>query len=228
MQPLGRGTLGRRNYGAPRRRMGPEPRAPFTARAADQDVLRYIPLGGLEEVGRNMSFFEYKDEIVIIDIGIQFPEEETPGIDFILPNIEYLQNKKRNIKAVVLTHGHLDHIGAVPYIIEKIGNPTIYTTDMTGAMAERRQQEFQNAPKLQIVKIKNRDKVKVSRYFELEFFGVSHTIPETMGVVVKTPVGNMVHFADFRIEYDLKGMAHGLDEYERIGKLGIHSFLVDS
>ncbi len=192
------------------------------------NALRFIPLGGLEEVGRNMSFFEYKDEIVIIDMGFQFPEEETPGIDFIIPNIEYLIPKKKNIRAVVLTHGHLDHIGAIPYLIEKLGNPPIYTTDLTGAMAERRQQEFQNAPRLQIHKVKNRDRIKVGNHFELEFFGVAHTIPETMGVVIKTPVGNMVHFADFRIDYDDKGEAQNLEEYERIGKLGIHSFMIDS
>ncbi|MBI2035924.1 MAG: ribonuclease J, partial [Candidatus Liptonbacteria bacterium] len=156
------------------------------------------------------------------------PEEETPGIDFIIPNIEYLIPKRKNIRGIILTHGHLDHIGATPYLVEKLGNPPIYTTDLTGAIAERRQQEFHNAPRLQIHKIKNRDRIKVGNHFELEFFGVAHTIPETMGVVIKTPAGNVVHFADFRIEYDEKGVAMGLEEYERISKLGIHSFLIDS
>lgn len=214
----------------PGRRFMPIP-TPFRAKNEVEDtsrLLRYIPLGGLEEVGRNMSFFEYRDEIVIIDIGIQFPEEETPGVDYILPNIEYLIPKKQNIKAVVLTHGHLDHIGAVPYLIEKLGNPPIYTTDLTGEMAKKRQQEFSNAPRLQIYNIRNHDIVKAGKYFELEFFGVSHTIPETMGIVVKTPIGNMVHFADFRIDYTEDGEAQGLEEYERIAKLGIHSFLIDS
>lgn len=194
----------------------------------ESDLLRYIPLGGLEEVGRNMCFFEYKDEIVIVDMGIQFPEEETPGIDFILPNIEYLVPKAKNIVAIVLTHGHLDHIGAVPYLIEKLGNPPIYTTDLTAEMAKKRQQEFPNAHKLEINLIKNRDKVKVGKYFDLEFFGVAHTIPETMGIVIKTPVGNVVHFADFRIEYDDDGIAQNTEEYKRIGNQGIHSFLIDS
>src|SRR3989344_9480754 len=82
--------------------------------------LKLVPLGGLEEIGRNCSFLEYKDEIVIIDMGIQFPEEETPGIDFIIPNTTYLEGKKKNIKGLILTHGHFDHIGAIPYLIEKI------------------------------------------------------------------------------------------------------------
>ncbi len=194
----------------------------------DPNALRLVPLGGLEEVGRNMSFFEYKDEIVIVDMGLQFPEEETPGVDFIIPNVSYLEPKKGNIKAVVLTHGHLDHIGAVSYIIGKLGNPTIYTTPLTGALVQKRHEEFPNVPKLNIEMIKNGDKVKVGKYFDLEFFGVAHTIPDTMGIVVKTPVGNVVHFADFRIEYDDAGNPQGLEEYERIGKLGIHSFMIDS
>src|SRR3989344_1780660 len=87
------------------------------------DALRFVPLGGLEEIGRNMMFFEHKDEIVIIDMGFQFPEEETPGIDYIIPNISYLESKKQNIKAVILTHANLDHVGAVPYLMGKLGNP---------------------------------------------------------------------------------------------------------
>lgn len=216
-------------FRAPGRKFIPQP-APMheIIKNESEDVLRYIPLGGLEEVGRNMCLFEYKDEIIIVDMGIQFPEEETPGIDFILPNIEYLVPKAKNIRAIILTHGHLDHIGAIPYLIEKLGNPPIYTTDLTAEMAKRRQQEFPNAHKLDINLIKNRDKVNVGKYFDLEFFGVAHTIPETMGVVIKTPAGNVVHFADFRIEYNDEGEPQGLDEYERIGKLGIHSFLIDS
>ena len=203
------------------------PARPHTAQP-QSDALRLIPLGGLEEVGRNMSFFEYKDEIVIIDMGLQFPEEETPGIDFIIPNVSYLEPKKKNIKAVVLTHGHYDHIGAIPYLTMKLGSVPIYTTNMTKAIIEKRQIEFTNAPKLDIEVVKNRDRVRVGKYFELEFFGVAHTIPDTMGVLVKTPVGNMVHFADFRIEYDAKGNPQGLEDYERIAKQGIHTFMVDS
>jgi len=193
-----------------------------------EEPLRLVPLGGLEEVGRNMSFFEYKDEIVIVDMGIQFPEEDTPGIDWIIPNISYLEPKRKNIRAVVLTHGHMDHIGAVPYLLAKLGNPPIYTTALTGAIVEKRHSEFPNVPKPNIEKIKNGDKVKVGKYFDLEFFGVAHTIPDTMGVVIKSPVGNIVHFADFRIEYDNKSNPQGLEEYEHVAKLGIHTLMVDS
>lgn len=190
--------------------------------------MRFAALGGVEEVGRNMMFFEYKDEIVIIDMGLQFPEEDTPGIDFIIPNIAYLEPKKNNIKAVILTHAHYDHIGAIPYLIGKLGNPTIYTTALTKEIIIKRQEEFPNAPKLDVEVIKNRDKIKISKYFEAEFFGVSHTIPDTTGVVLKTPTGNFVHFADFKFDYDKDGNATGLEEFEKVGKLGIHTLFLDS
>jgi len=187
-----------------------------------------VPLGGLEEVGRNAMFYEYKNEIVIIDLGLQFPEEETPGIDYIIPNVAYLETKKANIRAIVLTHAHYDHIGGLPHVIQRIGNPPIYATSLTKAIVERRQEDFPNSPKLVIQIVKNGDKIKLSNYFTAEFFGVPHTVPETTGVVLKTPVGNMVHFADFRIDYDEHGNAFGLEEFERIGNEGVHTFTIDS
>ena len=120
-----------------RPRQHPHPR-PHTRRApvhrteaapkkteSGESVLRFVPLGGLEEIGRNMMFFEYKNEIVIMDAGLQFPEEGTPGVDFIIPNISYLEPKKANVQALIITHAHYDHIGAIPYIMERIGNPPI-------------------------------------------------------------------------------------------------------
>jgi ribonuclease J len=195
---------------------------------AKDDLVGFVALGGLEEVGRNMMLFEYKDEIIVIDMGLQFPEEDTPGIDYIIPNISVLEPKKENIKAVILTHAHYDHIGAIPYLIGKLGNPPIYTTALTKEIIIKRQQEFVNAPKLNVEVVKNRDKVKLSKYFEAEFFGVSHTIPDTTGVVLKTPVGNFVHFAEMKFDYDRSGKPQGLDEFVRIGKLGINALFLDS
>lgn len=197
-------------------------------REVKEDHVRLVALGGLEEIGRNMSFIEYKDEIVIIDAGFQFPDEATPGIDFIVPNVAYLAERKEKIKALVLTHAHFDHIGAIPYIIEKIGNPPIYTMNLTKALIERRQEEFPKAPKLNVVTVQYGDKHKVGEFFELEFFGVDHTVPETTGVVIKTPIGNIVHFADFRLEYDADGKVQDLKEFKRVGEMGVHTFMVDS
>ena len=192
------------------------------------ETLRFIPLGGLEEIGRNMSYLEYKDEIVIMDMGFQFPEEDTPGIDYIIPNITSLLPKKENIRAVVITHGHMDHIGAIPYILGKLGNPPIYTLRLTKALIEKRQAEFPNEPKPNIIEVKYGDKKKIGQYFDLTFFGVEHTIPDSTGVVVGTPIGNIVHFGDFRLDRDKEGNIYRFDEIEKVAKMGVHTYLMDS
>ncbi len=196
--------------------------------SGNKDALRFIPLGGFEEVGRNCAVFEYKDEIVILDVGLQFPEEETPGIDFIIPNVSYLKDKVKNIKGIILTHGHFDHIGAVPYLMEKLGNPPIYCTEFTKHIILKRQEEFINAPKLQIHVVKNWDEVKLGEHLSAQFFGVNHTIPDTTGVILKTPVGNLVSFADFRIDYDAAGNPEKLDDFEKVGKQKILALFLDS
>ena len=215
-----------------RSKMGPRPQAapvPGEAREkSDPDAVRLVPLGGLEEIGRNCSFIEYKNEIVIVDMGLQFPEEETPGIDYIIPNVDYLEKKKQNIAGIVLTHGHYDHIGALPHVLARLGNPPIYATSITKAIIEKRQDDFPNAPKMNIQIVKNGDEIRLSPNVVALFFGVPHTIPETTGVMLKTPIGNIVHFADFRLDYDDEGNPHGLEEFEKLGKMGVHTFMVDS
>jgi ribonuclease J len=192
------------------------------------DAVRFVPLGGLEEIGRNCMFLEHKDEIVLIDVGLQFPEEETPGIDYIIPNTQYLEKKKQNIQAIILTHGHYDHIGALPHLLARLGNPPIYATSITKAIIEKRQDDFPNSPKMKIITVKSGDEMKISNSFNAVFFGVPHTIPETTGVLMKTPAGNIVHFADFRLDYNEAGEPQGLEEFERIGNMGVHSFMIDS
>ena len=210
-------------------KMGPKPIVAHDPNEKpNPDAVRLVPLGGLEEIGRNCSFLEYKNEIVIIDMGLQFPEEETPGIDYIIPNVEYLEKKKQNIAAIILTHGHYDHIGALPHVLARIGNPPIYATSITKAIIERRSDDFPNAPKMNIQLIKDGDEIKLSNNFTALFFGVPHTIPETTGVMLKTPIGNIVHFADFRLDYDDEGNVHGTEEFEKLGKMGVHTFMVDS
>ncbi|MCX6702404.1 MAG: ribonuclease J [Candidatus Wolfebacteria bacterium] len=212
---------------APVRR--PVPARPSTVSpVSKEDMVRFVALGGLEEVGRNMMALEYKDEIIVVDMGLQFPEEDTPGIDYIIPNTTYLEERKHKVKAVVITHAHLDHIGAVPYLMGKVGNPPVYTAALTKEMILRRQEEFTNAPKLDIRVVQNHDKVRLSEHFEAEFFGVTHAIPDTLGMILKTPIGNIVHFAEMKFDYDKDGKPQGLDEYERIGKMGVHTLFLDS
>ena len=184
-------------------------------------VVKFAALGGLEEIGRNMMFLEYGNEIVIIDMGLQFPEEETPGIDFIIPNISYLEKRKDNIKGVIFTHAHYDHIGAVPYLMEKLGNPLIFTTRLTKEIVNKRQDEVPNAPHLNYQIIKGGDTVKISDSFTADFFDVTPNIPDTIGIVLKTPVGNFLHPGEYKLDRD-GDESKTLDAFKKVAKrLGI-------
>lgn len=175
-----------------------------------------------------MMFFEYNNEIIIIDAGLQFPEETTPGVDFIIPNITYLEERKADIQAIIITHAHYDHIGALPYVLDKIGNPPIYTTALSRGIIEKRQSDFPHKPKPIFINVKPKDIVQLSNSFKAHFFSVEHTIPESVGVVLETPAGKVVNLGDFKIEYDEHGKAYNLDELERVGNMGITAFMTDS
>lgn len=166
-----------------------------------RDRLRIIPLGGQEEVGRNMTVFEYNDDIVLIDMGLQFPEADMPGIDYIVPNVNYLRGKEKNIRAVIFTHGHLDHIGAAPILLRQLGYPTIISRDLTLAMIKDKveDQEKGAASHLKMIRVKTTaDTVKLG-VFEAGFFEVEHSIMDAMGITLKTPVGTVIHMGDWTI-----------------------------
>ena len=165
------------------------------------DNIRIIPLGGVEEVGKNMIVVEYKDDIIIFDMGFQFvTEEETPGIDYILPNTKYLEDRKDKIRGVIITHGHLDHIGGIPYIMNRIGNPKIYTRSLTKMMIEKRQSEFPHLQKLDIRVVGPDDNIKLGN-LPVKFYPISHSIPDAMTVSVETPYGNIVITGDLKIDH---------------------------
>lgn len=163
------------------------------------DVIRIIPLGGVEEVGKNMTLVEMGDDIVIIDAGFQFKNDETPGIDYIIPNVKYLEERKHKIRGMVVTHGHMDHIGAIPYIMEKIGNPPIYTRQLTAIMINKRQTEFPHLAPIDMRIIEKEEKIKLGNMV-VRFFAVSHSIPDAMGVVIETPWGNILGTGDLRVD----------------------------
>jgi len=165
------------------------------------DTIRVIPLGGVEEIGRNMSLIEFGNDIIVVDCGFQFREDDTPGIDYILPNTKYLEERKDKIKAVVITHGHLDHIGGIPYIMPLIGNPPIYSRRLTTLMIKKRQEEFPHVPSLDIREVEKDEVIKIGG-FTLKFFAVTHTIPDSMGVIVGTPYGAIVHTGDLKLEHE--------------------------
>jgi len=187
-----------------------------------------VPLGGLGEIGRNCSYYEYGDEIVIVDVGIQFPEDATPGIDYIIPNMSSIEPKKQNVRGLIITHGHYDHFAAIHYVIEKMGNPVIYASKFTKAMIEKRHEEFPMAPKLRFQIVTDGSKVRISEHLEAEFFAIEHSIPESLGFVLGTPVGNMVSFGDFRVDIDRDGIPHGLEVFEKLRDRGVHSLFLDS
>jgi len=166
-----------------------------------QQSLKIIPLGGLGEVGRNMTILEYQKEILIIDMGFRMPEEDMPGIDYIVPNIEYLKGKQKNILGIVFTHGHYDHIGAVPYLIEKIWHPNleIYASPLTRGIILKRQGDFPLQPKLEIDEVKDSSEIKLGP-FKVLFFKQNHNIPDNLGLFIETPVGNILHTSDFKFD----------------------------
>jgi ribonuclease J len=193
-----------------------------------EEPLRLVPLGGFEEIGRNMMFLEYKNEILIIDMGLQFPDDDTPGIDYIIPNVAYLEGKKKNIRGIIITHGHYDHIGAIPYLLDKIGNPPIYATRLTKEIIMKRQEEFPNAAHPVFIPIKGGETHRFGEYLSVTFFDVVHNIPDGVGMIIHTPIGNVVHPGEFKFDYDHEGKPKGLEIWKQVGEQGIHTLLLDS
>lgn len=193
----------------------------------NEEKLRIIPLGGFAEVGRNMMVLEYKNDIVIIDMGIQFPDENMPGVDYIIPNISYLANKKDRIRGVIITHGHYDHIGAIPYLIDRLGRPTIYTTALTAAIIKKRQQDFPHAGKLDIEHINEKSVTRLGA-FTFHYFPVIHNIPEGVGLEIETPVGTVVHPGEFKFYYDRNYNPVGLEPFKELGKKNVRLLMLDS
>ena len=193
-----------------------------------ESKLKIIVLGGNEEVGRNMTVLEYGHDIIIIDLGLQFPEEDMPGIDYIIPNIEYLKGKQKNIRGIFVTHGHYDHIGAIPHVMADLGNPIIYSSDLTLAMIAKRQEDYKNGTKLNLQSIKTNDVIKAG-CFTLKFFGVSHNIPASMGLIIDTPVGKIVHTGDLKLDLNESGdTATEIDKISALGKQNVLALLSDS
>lgn len=184
--------------------------------------LKIIPLGGLEEVGRNMMLIEYERDIIIIDMGLQFPEEDMPGVDYIIPNISYLRGKENYIRGVIITHGHYDHIGAIPHLIGKIGNPTIFTAQLTRAIIEKRQEEYKTKERLNIYTISPSDILQLG-CFKVEFFRVNHNIPDGLGIAVHTPCGLIVHTGDFK--FDPTPIGDEPADIAKIARLGSQNVL---
>ncbi len=188
-------------------RRGPSGRSPSSMMHRSDDIIppigdsiRIIPLGGVEEIGKNMTAVEYKNDIIVIDMGFSFKDDDTPGVDYILPNTKYLEDRKDRIRAVIITHGHLDHIGGIPYIMDRLGNPPLYTRALTSIMIKKRQDEFPHLPALDIRIVEKEDTITLGG-LKVRFFAVTHTIPDSMGIIIDTPYGSLVTPGDIKLDH---------------------------
>jgi len=223
--PLGRsaGAFNRSNTNRPLRGgTNVYPKNSSRGGSAFSGNLRVIPLGGLEQVGRNMTIFEYGQDIVIVDMGLQFPDEDMPGIDYLIPDITYLHGKEKNIRGVLITHGHYDHIGAIPHLMERLGNPPIYMTELTRGIVMKRQEDYKDKAPLNIHTVKKIDRLRLGA-FNIEFFHVNHTIPDAVGVALTTPVGTVIHTGDFK--FDHSPISDSPADVAKIARLGSENVL---
>lgn len=181
--------------------------------------LRIIPLGGQEEVGRNMTVFEYGEDIVILDMGIQFPEEDMPGVDYIVPDISYLKGKEKRVRGVIFSHGHLDHIGAAPILLKQLDYPAIVGRDFTLALIKKKMEDYEkdSVGRLKIINIKNIEQKISLGVFKISFFKVEHSVMDAVGVILETPDGTVIHPGDWTIGRDEKGQR--TVSYEELSKL---------
>jgi ribonuclease J len=163
--------------------------------------LKVYALGGLEEIGRNCTVFECGDDIVIVDVGLMFPEEGMPGIDFVVPNVSCLKGKEKNIRGIIVSHGHLDHVGGLPYVLPKLGWPVIYTAPLTAGIIRNRQEEFGNGNQLKIQLVTGKTRIQLGRNFVFEPFHVNHNISDAFGTALYTPYGVMLGTGDFKFDF---------------------------
>lgn len=195
-----------------------------------EEKVYVIPLGGIEEIGKNMTAFQYKDEIIIVDAGLTFPEDEHLGIDVIIPDFSYLESNRDKVKALLLTHGHEDHIGAIPYLYQKLGSEDIpmyggrLTLELAKAKFEKRDAKL---PKEKI--IKGRSILKISKYFTVEFISVTHSIADCYAICIKTPAGTILHTGDFKVDLTpVDGEGFDFGRLAQLGEEGVDLLLSDS
>ena len=188
--------------------------------------LQIIPLGGLGEIGKNMTVVQYGDEILLIDAGLMFPDEEMLGIDLVIPDFTYLVENKDKIKAIVLTHGHEDHIGALPYVLKKISAP-VYGTRLTLGILEGRLKE-NGVGSSMLHPVKQGDTIKAGS-FNVNFIRVNHSIPDAVGLAITTPLGTIVHTGDFKLDYTpIDGKMTDFRRFSDLGNKGVLVMMADS
>jgi ribonuclease J len=190
--------------------------------------IRIITISGVEEIGKNMLAIEIGNDIMIVDAGFQFKDASTPGIDYILPNTTYLEERKDKIRGIFITHGHLDHIGAIPYVLEKLGNPPIYSRKFGAIMIQKKMEDFPHLPKADI-RIIDGDEIIRAGAIKVETFLISHTIPDAMGLIIETKLGDIVVIEDVRVD-NISGVPteEEVNHYKRFAGRNVLLLTLDS
>ncbi len=192
------------------------------------EKIRLIPLGGLGEVGKNMMVVEYGEDIIIVDAGLMFPDDEMFGVDLVIPDTSYLQDKKQRIRGILITHGHEDHIGGLPYVLPMLDFPPIYATRLTQGLIQVKLKEHKLQERVAIKVVAPGDTVKLGKC-TAEFFHVNHSIPDAVGIVIHTPVGTVVHTGDYKFDHTpVDGQPADFGTLARIGNAGVLVLLGDS
>jgi ribonuclease J len=203
---------------------------PVIPEITDEDTVRIITVSGVEEIGRNMNIIETKDDILVIDAGFQFVSEESnaPGINYILPNTQYLEERKHKIRGLLVTHGHLDHIGGIPFVLERIGNPPIYTQYLTSLMILKRQEEFPQMEPVNMNVVKEGETFTVGNT-KVKSFPVTHSIPDAMGIGIETKHGDIVITGDIKLVHENgEVVVEERSSWEKVGKNNNLALLCDS
>ena len=190
--------------------------------------LKVIPLGGMNEIGKNITAFEYENEIVVVDSGLAFPEDDMLGVDLVIPDITYLEKNKEKVKALLITHGHEDHIGSVPYFLKKINVP-VYGTKLTLGLIKNKLVEHNLVESTKLKCIEPGDKIQVGKNFKVEFIRVTHSIADSVAMAITTPVGTVFHTGDFKVDYTpIDGKPMDLQRIAEIGNKGVLLLMSDS
>lgn len=189
--------------------------------------LKIIPLGGLQEIGKNITVFEYEDEIILVDCGLEFPGDDMLGVDLVIPDVTYLVKNKEKIKGLVITHGHEDHIGAIPYILKQINIP-IYATQLTISLIKNKLEEHKLTQTTKLYTVKQGQTIKFKQ-MQVEFINSNHSIPDAVMLAITTPVGTILHTGDFKIDYTpIDDKVIDLNRIAELGNKGILALLSDS
>ena len=184
---------------------------------AKKNKIKIIPLGGLDEIGKNMTVIEYGNEMIMVDCGMAFPDDDMPGVDLVLNDISYVEKNRDRLKGVFLTHGHEDHIGGLPYFLREINVP-VYGTRLTIGLVEHKLKEHNMMTKVKLVKGKAGDIFKIGNFFSVEFIRTNHSIADSVALAIKTPLGTIIHMGDFKI--DTTPIVGEMIDLVRLGELG--------